>query len=417
MPQTPFRDEVLQSRRRGWLGSISLAQPLRSWLLTLVAAIVAMSIVLFVCLGSYTRRATVTGTLVPTQGLINVLAPATGIVSWLEVQEGERVGLGAPIAMVSVPRPTADNDEVLGAFEHRLRQRTDSLLISRQAQRDQIAVQSAGLSAQLATAQRELMQIELELGARAKQIRIANETLARLRRPDGGQLVSAVQITQQENALLDYTIQRQALQRQATSVQRLIEQLGQQLQELPVKGRLGESTHQRQLLQLEQERAQTGGSGALIIKAPVDGLVSLQLVKPGQGVQAGQPLMSLLPGDGRLEAELMVPSRAIGFIAPGDKVLLRYQAFPYQQFGHQLGRVETISHNALEVRDGMDGESYYRITVSLHRQSIEAYGKLERLRAGMRLEADVMGEHRRLIEWLLEPLRGIRGGGGFNPQD
>ena len=69
------------------------------------------------------------------------------------------------------------------------------------------------------------------------------------------------------------------------------------------------------LAQLEQERMQTQANSALLVKAPVSGVVATQIVKPG-AVQAGQPLLSLLPGDGKLEAELLVPSRAIGFIAP-----------------------------------------------------------------------------------------------------
>ncbi|WP_276523924.1 HlyD family efflux transporter periplasmic adaptor subunit, partial [Enterobacter hormaechei] len=79
--------------------------------------------------------------------------------------------------------------------------------------------------------------------------------------------------------------------------------------------------------------------GRLAIVAPVSGIVATQQIKAGQAVQSGQPIVSVLPGDGRLEAELLVPSRAVGFIEPDDKVLLRYQAYPYQKFGHHEGRV------------------------------------------------------------------------------
>ena len=69
---------------------------------------------------------------------------------------------------------------------------------------------------------------------------------------------------------------------------------------------------------LEQERVETRARGELVLTAPVDGVVSAQLARPGQAVQAGQPLLSLLPDDSPLQAELLVPSRAIGFIAPGQ---------------------------------------------------------------------------------------------------
>lgn len=64
MSQPLFRDEVLKARRTSWLGGISLAQPLRLWVLMGLAVMAAFVIVLFVTLGTYTRRSTVTGQLV-----------------------------------------------------------------------------------------------------------------------------------------------------------------------------------------------------------------------------------------------------------------------------------------------------------------------------------------------------------------
>src|SRR3546814_4448562 len=84
-----------------------------------------------------------------------------------------------------------------------------------------------------------------------------------------------------------------------------------------------------------------------MIKAPAAGLIANRSITLGQAVQAGQPLLSILPQGATLQAQLLVPSRAIGFIAPGDTVLLRYQAFPYQKFGHHRGKVVRISRSAL----------------------------------------------------------------------
>jgi len=55
------------------------------------------------------------------------------------------------------------------------------------------------------------------------------------------------------------------------------------------------------------------------------------------------------------------------------------------------------------------GEPLYRITVALARQSLIAYGKVEQLKPGMLLDADVLGEQRRLIEWMFEPLYSLKG--------
>lgn len=414
MPQSLFREELLRAKSSHWLGPVSLVQPLGWGLLAFAAIALASIAVLFISLASYTRRSTVSGQLVPEQGLITVLAPATGLLSWLDVQEGERVTAGGDLALVSMPRATLREASMSAAAEHRLQQRHSALQASREATQGQLQAQSKGLGGQLATARGELQQIEAEVVTRQQQSRIAGETLERLRRLEHGTYVSALQIKQQETAVLEYTGQMQALQRQATATRRLIAQLRQAQGELPSQHLAGEAGYLQALAQLEQERMQAGADGALLVKAPVTGVVTSQAIKPGQAVQQGQVLMSLLPGDGRLEAELLVPSSAIGFIAPGDSVRLRYQAFPYQKFGHHEGRVSQISRSALSPAELLgkgrqEGEALYRISVVLARQSVTAYGRPEPLMPGMVLEADVMGERRRLIEWMFEPLYALKG--------
>ena len=75
MSQGLFRQEAVDAQRREWLGSILVAAPLSRWLLTALALSLAAAIVLFLCLGHYTSRATVTGQLVPSAGLLNIAAP------------------------------------------------------------------------------------------------------------------------------------------------------------------------------------------------------------------------------------------------------------------------------------------------------------------------------------------------------
>lgn len=411
-----FRREALEAKTRGWMGSISLAQPAAAWVLTVAAVLAATLVVLFLVLGTYTRRSTVAGQLVPSKGLATVLAPATGIVSRLEAVEGEPVEQGQVLALVTVPRATAAEGDTLVALEQRLARRRQGLIEGQEAQRELLATQGAGFRAQLAVAQQELAQIEAEVATRARQIRIAEETLQRLRQLEGERYVSLLQIKQQESHALSWQGEMQALQRQAIAVRRTVAQLRQALQELPGEARASEAGLVRDIAQLEQEQVETRARGALTINAPVAGSVSAQLVKPGQAVQAGQPLLSLLPREDGLEAELLVPSRAIGFIEPGDAVLLRYQAFPYQKFGHHRGRVARISRSALAsgelgalTGNAQAREPYYRVTVSLARQAVTAFGKEEPLRPGMLLDADILDERRRLIEWVFEPLYSLRG--------
>ncbi|KLD79223.1 HlyD family efflux transporter periplasmic adaptor subunit [Xanthomonas hyacinthi] len=411
MSQGLFREEVMQARRASWLGGISLAQPLQAWVFASAAAIAATSVLVFLCIGTYTHRSTVTGQLVPTKGLATVMAPATGVVTRLDASEGQRVEAGQILGVVTVPRATLASGDTEAALQRHLRQRGDGLRSSEQAQLQQLDAQEQGLRAQLVNLQQELVQVNGEVATRRSQITLANEVLQRWRQLQDGKYVSVLQIKQQESSMLEYTSQMQALQRQATEMRRSVAQIEQQLGMLPGQRGSIRAEYKRDSAVVEQEQVQNQASGALVMKAPVAGVIATQMAKLGQAIQAGQPLLTLLPDGGKLEAELLVPSRGIGFIKPGDRVALRYQAYPYQKFGHQDGKVVRISRSPVSLSEldsiidkAEQSKPFYRVNVALARQTITAYGASETLKPGMLLDAGIEGEERYLIEWVLEPV-------------
>jgi multidrug efflux pump subunit AcrA (membrane-fusion protein) len=128
----------------------------------------------------------------------------------------------------------------------------------------------------------------------------------------------------------------------------------------------------------------------------------------------------------QLEAHLYAPSRTAGFVAKGQQVLIRYQAYPYQKFGLQQGTVidisktpfapnelppnlaSTILSNAQQSILGFNSnEALYRIKVRLDKQTINAYGQMQSLKPGMTLEADVLQDKRRIWEWVMEPVLAV----------
>lgn len=411
-----FRREVIEARRHSWLGSVSLVQPLRLWMLASFAVAAALAVGAFLALGSYTRRIHVAGQLVPDLGLSTVVAPSDGIVERIYRHEGERLLSGSVLALVAIPRATANGDDARDSIAAGIDRRRESLGAADASQVALVAAQAAGYRAQLVAARHELAQADVQADSHHRQVALAREALERYRALERDHYVSELQLRQQEQAVLDQLDAQRQLDRQATALQRQVAQLEQALQELPARRAAQVAATARDLALLERERVQNEASGELLVKAPLAGLLASQLVEPGQAVRAGQPLLSMLPAGSRLRAQLFVPSRAIGFIRAGDRVLLRYQAYPYQKFGHQEGMVASISRNALGSAElgalavsAQAVEPYYRILIDIDRQSIQAYGRQEPLRPGMLLDADILGEHRKLYEWALEPLYSLTG--------
>lgn len=416
MTEPLFRPEVMEAKRRSWLGGISLAQPLSLWLLTGFALVAATSVVLFLVFGEYTRRSRVVGQLVPDLGLATVIAPVTGVVTQPMPNEGERVTQSQSLVVISVPRASTIGGDMTAGLRAGLQQQRAGIEQGFQSGSALSESQKLGYARQLQTARQELTQLDAAILTQREQVGIAEDTLARFRALTAQRYVSDIQLKQQEQASLEQVAGLQALQRQATAAQRNIQQIEQALRELPSQQSARSATRMRELALLEQERLQVEAGGEILVNAPVSGLVASRLIESGQSVQAGQPLLTLLPVGSQLQAHLLVPSRAIGFIEPGDSVMLRYQAFPHQKFGHHRGKVIRISRSALSqgglgalIGDAQAGEPYYRVLVELSEQSVTAYGKAEPLRPGMLLEADILGEKRKLYEWVLEPLYSLTG--------
>ncbi len=362
------------------------------------------------------EAATIAGRLVPAQGMATVLAPVTGVVRWLDVDDGRRVVEGDTLALIATARATPDIGDASLALEHGLQQKEDSIVLARDAYKEQLAAQTTGLREQLQAARAEARQIDLQIQTRREQVRVAGAVLARRRRAEAASAAGLAAVEQQEALVLDYTAQVQSLRRQQAATQRLVAQLKQAMGELPGRRKANDAAYAEHLAQLRLERVENEISAALLVKAPVDGIVVAQMVKPGQSVHLGQPLLSLLPGDGRLEAELMVPGRAIGAMAPGDRVVLRYQAFPHQKFGTQHGTIAHISRTAVDSEEAsfISGlptvkEAFYRVTVELGDQAILAHGRLEPLKPGMMLDAQISGKREPLSDRLLAPMYSFGG--------
>lgn len=342
-----FRPEVLQAKRRSWLGGISLAQPLSLWVLTGFTVLAAVAIVLFLVFGEYTRRSRVLGQLVPDLGLATVVAPVAGVVAQPMPKEGARVESSQALVVIATPRATSEYGNMTAGLLETLQTQQAGIKKSFASRSGLLSVQRGGYTQQLTAASRSLAQLDTAIQTQRKQVSIASDMLARFRKLAEQGYVSQLALAQQEQATLEQQQSLQSLRRQATSARREIAQLRQHLRELPQQQSLQVGARMRELAQLDQQRLQVQAGSEVLVKAPVSGVITSRLIDRGQTVQAGQPLLSVLPAGSQLQAQLLVPSRAVGFIEPGDSVVLRYQAFPHQKFGHHEGRVIRISRNAL----------------------------------------------------------------------
>lgn len=404
-----FRPEAQAAQSQAWLGAVQLHRPVALRWLTLLALGGVVAVGAFLYSNEYTRKARVNGLLVPERGVLRLSVPQSATVLSRPVADGQRVKAGDVLFVLSLDSADPTGDGLVQTLDERER----SLRNAQQQQRELARTQGQALQARIATLARTVQQADAELKLHAERETLAQQSLGRLEALAKDQFVSSAQVQNKREELLGLQAQRQALARERENLQREALVLQSELLALPLRSEVQQGELARDRAALKAQGLETEARRRLVLRAPSDGQMSTVLAEPGQVVQAGTQLASLLPAQTPLQAHLYAPSSAVGFLRPQQSVLLRYQAFPYQKFGQQEGQVLQVARTPLQASElaqlGLpaamaQGEPMYRITVQLQRQSVPAYGQEQDLSPGMLLEADVLLERRRLIEWIFEPL-------------
>jgi membrane fusion protein len=268
------------------------------------------------------------------------------------------------------------------------------------------------LDRRLVAMRSELAQLDAETTLQQQRLVLAQQALARLQSLQADQFISAAQVQAKSEEVLGLRGAASALARQREALLRDRAEIEGERQALPLVTGSAVGGLERELSQANRDAVEQDAEQRLVVRAPQAGTVSTVLAEPGQSVSPASALVTVVPAGATLQAQLYAPSSAIGFVQPGQTVRLRYEAFPYQRFGQQVGRVIQVSRAPLTAGElaalalpavGAGGEPLFRITVSL-----DALPAGMQLAAGMRLQADVLLERRRLVEWLFEPLIGLR---------
>jgi membrane fusion protein len=413
MPRQLFRQEAIDAQREKFLGEATIARPVPFWVFTLVAAVVALLLISVALWGQYTRRERVEGYLALDTGAARVLIPDAGRVTELLIREGDEVNAGAPLAKVSYDRTTsagASTSEVAAAEMQSRR----LILEKEQAQwRDLGLQQVEQIRRRAKDLEGELGQIDRELKLYETRVKSAREQAERYKSLAGEKFVSDVASKQKQDEVTDQEIKLQALRRQRSQVERDLGAAKMEEPSIALRSRTQVEQVARQISELQEGMANVEARRETVIRAPMAGVVTNIAVNRGQSIAADSPLATVLPRGSGLHVELLVPTRAIGFISKGQEVVLRYEAFPFERFGQYRGVVADIGRNVWTPGDRIGPlnakEPVYRVDVSLERQAVTALGQEFPLRPGMLVNADLMLERRTILEWIFEPVLQLKG--------
>ena len=419
-----FRPEAVAEQQDRWLGTVLLAPKLSHVVYTGTAVVLVAGLIALFSFGEYTQKARMSGWLAPERGLIQVVASQAGVLTQVLVEEGDQVEAGAPLAVLSAERQSGAVGATQGEVVRALRARRDSLLAERVRHQSLFAEQAAAQETRMSIMADEDRFLEQEFELMRSRLALAEASAARLRDLRQRELATDAALGDAEQARLDQALALQTLERQRTTLARARIEVKAAQAEAPLREALQLAEIDRAVAALEQEIAEAEAQREIVISAPSTGVVTALRASVGGSLHPAESLMTLVPADAPLEARLYGPSRSIGFVRPGQRVLLRYEAYPHQKFGVYEGVVKSVSRATVGVAEftmqtaatdlssnPAPVEPVYRVTVQLASQSALAYGELVPLQPGMTLEADVLIETLRIYEWVLDPLYSLVGRG------
>ncbi len=154
----------------------------------------------------------------------------------------------------------------------------------------------------------------------------------------------------------------------------------------------------------------------LELRAPQAGIINdLATHTVGTVVSPGTVLLSIVPENEPLIAEISVKNDDVGFVYPKQKVKVKLAAYPFEEYGMLDGEVIHIGPDAsaADAQQGKDGnnnkqqqqqQSIYKAIVALDHQTLDSDGKPHKLVAGMQVVAEINQGRRTVMQYLLSPV-------------
>ncbi len=407
-----FRSEALAARRQAQEGAPLNLSSVQNVFLIILAIVIASSLICLVSLGEYTKRSTVSGVVLASGGVVKIFPPQSGFVRRVFVREGQRVAKGQPLLEL-----TNDFEEgssrigVKARAEEELRARSNSLEKSIVLLEESLKSEFNSLRLKRKSLQEEHHRIQAQRQNQAGRLKMSQAALERQEELLSFGFISKDALRTRQEDLFDQQAKDVALSREEVVLQRELAMTVAEIESFPtkVKIQVGELERQYRTARLEVIESEARRRG--ILSATVEGQFEGLSVQVGQPCDPSKPVAKIIQDLDSPVAELYVPSQAIGGVTVGQSVAMRISAFPYQKYGQVLGTISAISRAPITQGESIEAQFLpgsalgviYRVRVSFRPKP-----ELSPLLNGMTIDADIELDRRKIYEWILEPLIGLR---------
>lgn len=411
-----FRKEIIEGNSNRWYGkSIALTRIPTS--IVFVFTITIISLLLWIIInGNYTRRIYVNGEVISDLQPVNIFSTQQGFIEKKFIKQGDYVFKGQRLFQINIGKEIysgALSDNSIKSVEEQSEQIKGIILKLRENK--ELAILNL---------QKQLSEYKEAYNQALKNFEYIKTTVNDMKT----NVVNYKEYLKKGLINKDqFSNQSYLYYQQQNIYQNISFQLVQQkLNMMNIESEISSSSidfdnkiaeYSYQLGELSRKQLDLDATGNVYINAPSDGRIESAGVTTGQMIKVGDILSQILPSGSKVYAiKLLMPNNAAPYVHIGDKVNIRFEAYPFQKYGQFLGTVFSISNiPAIQINSNLyyngndrNGryENYYELIVLLD-ESLFKNKKLI-LANGMKAEITLYLDNRKIYQWILSPYYDIK---------
>ncbi|WP_318440660.1 HlyD family secretion protein [Photobacterium leiognathi] len=412
-----YRKEYFDAQKSNNEGVILLKTSFNQNIYLLLSLIVLAFVFCFLFFGEYTRKESIVGVVSPMGGIVKVQANDFGFVEKIFVKEGDQVESMASLYKIKTDRFDDTGFSMRNKVINSIDKQIELLIERKEQESDKYTLYNKKLLDSIVRIKSEEVILKSIIDISLNELELTEFLFNKQKKLFDKDFISENDYNKSKLGLFS---KKSELKINNLNLQKLIrerEKLNNELLNNDISLKINLKEIDKQLEVINQNKAELLYQSDSQVISPINGIVASILAEEGHSVTKGQPLIVIVPKSNKSYVELYASSRNVGFVKVGQKVNLRFDAFPHEKFGVQTGTVKSVSLSAVDpailanksLFNSSSTDGLYQIEVELNKPTITVYGKEEHYVPGMTVVADVELDTRNVYEWILEPLYTIKG--------
>lgn len=406
-----FRQEALNQKK--WKSTAVLISAIPSWLIVFISFSIIIIFILFITLSSYTRRENVVGEIVMQSYPIIISSSKSGYVSERYVSLHQQVKKGDPLFKIKLDRITSSGEissNSIQALREQIKATDRAILLLKNNKGKTIQSLDKQIKNNQKIKQDKILYLSELEDSTQDYAELVNryEKLLKIGYSNNDEVnVQRARYFQQKSLVNEIKQDILQIQSNILNLENEIETRKTDFDNQIIRYNIQKSDLNIRLMELESV-------SDLTIISPVDGFIESISATLGQIVKEGDPLSQIIPADkGNYQLVLWVPNSAISFLKKNDKVNIRYEAFPFEKFGQFEGVIQSISTLPASLQElafynnlpqsAEQNIPLYKVIVDIQDQYVQYNDTILYFMSGMKAEATLFLEKRKLYEWILFP--------------